>query len=101
MSGTTCVSRDALRLDASAETERIVASIREMVFHRQRRKGAVVGVSGGIDSAVVAFLCARALGAGRVLALFTPEQESSADSLRLGRMVAEALGVRSLVEEIS
>lgn len=101
MSGASYVSQDVLRLDAAAETERLVAGIRETVFHRLRRKGAVVGVSGGIDSAVVAFLCARALGAGRVLALFTPEQESSADSLRLGRTVAEALGIRSLLEEIS
>jgi NAD+ synthase len=49
----------------------------------------------------VAFLCARALGKDRVLALFTPETESSPDCLRLGRMVAEALEVRSQVEDIT
>jgi NAD+ synthase len=101
MSASASISAEILRLDPAAETERIVESIREIVFRRLKRKGAVVGVSGGIDSSVVAFLCARALGNDRVLALFTPEDESSADSLRLGRIVAEALKVRSIMENIS
>jgi NAD+ synthase len=101
LSATGCISAEMLRLDPPVETERITMRIREMVFHRLKRKGAVIGVSGGIDSSVVAFLCARALGNERVLALFTPEDESSPDSLRLGRMVAEALDVRSTVENIS
>jgi NAD+ synthase len=61
----------------------------------------VIGVSGGIDSSVVAYLCARALGNERVFALFLPEVDSSADSLRLGRLVAKSLGVGSVVEDIS
>jgi len=61
----------------------------------------VIGVSGGINSSVVAFLCVRALGRERVLALSTPERESSPGRLRLGRMVSEALGVRLAVEDIS
>jgi len=92
---------DILKIDAEAESTRIEASIRDTVFNRLKRKGAVVGVSGGIDSSVVAFLCARALGRERVIALFTPEVDSSSDSSRLGRMVAEALGIRSYLEDIS
>jgi NAD+ synthase len=94
-------STDLLRVDAARETERIVASIRTTVFHDLKRKGAVIGVSGGIDSAVVAYLCTRAFGKDRVLALFMPETDSSPDSLRLGRMVAEALEIRPMVEDIS
>ena len=92
---------EALRIDAAAETERITAGIRDIVFNQLKRKGAVIGVSGGIDSSVVAFLCARALGNDRVQVLFTPEAESSPDSLRMGRMVAECLRVRAEVEDIS
>jgi NAD+ synthase len=95
------VSPDLLRIDAAGESDRIVASIRDVVFRRLKRRGAVIGVSGGIDSSVVAFLCARALGKEHVLVLFTPEAESSTDNLRLGRLVAEGLGVRSRVEDIS
>lgn len=95
------VLRDPLKLDVEAEARRIEASIREIVFKRLKRKGAVIGVSGGIDSSVVAFLCARALGPERTIVLFTPELDSSSDSLRLGQSVADALGARSFIEDIS
>ena len=101
MSSTSIMSDNVLQLDVERETERIVSTIRDQVFHQLKRKGAVIGVSGGIDSSVVAYLCARALGKDRVLVLFTPEADSSPDSLRLGRMVAEDLGVRSFLEDIS
>jgi len=101
MSSCSTISPDVLQIDSGRETERIAASLREIVFNQFKRKGAVVGVSGGIDSSVVAFLCAHALGRERVLVLFAPEADSSPDSLRLGRMVAESLGVRSVIEDIS
>lgn len=91
----------ALRIDPVRETERIVTRISEVVFRQFKRKGAVIGVSGGIDSSVAAFLCARALGNDRILVLFTPEAESSPDSLRLGRMVADSLGIPHALEDIS
>jgi NAD+ synthase len=95
------VSADILRLDVEAETERITGWLRNTVFHNLRRRGAVIGVSGGIDSSVVAFLCARALGSDRIQILFTPEADSSPDSLRLGRMVAETLGAHATLEDVS
>lgn len=90
-----------LTIDPAVEAERIETFIRDAIFKQLKRKGAIVGVSGGIDSSVVAFLCARALGKDRVIALFTPEAESSSDSLRLGRIVAETLGIRSFLEDIT
>ncbi len=101
MSAHTVVSADVLRVDPARETERIASRIRDIVFQQLKRKGIVVAVSGGIDSSVVAFLCARAIGKERVLVLFMPETDSSPESLRLGRMVAESLQVRSAVEDIS
>jgi NAD+ synthase len=94
-------SADILRLNPEAETERITGWIRETISRNLRRRGAVIGVSGGIDSAVVAFLCARALGSERIQILFTPEADSSPDSLRLGRMVATTLKAKSALEDIS
>lgn len=101
MASVSNLSPQILQLDAERETERILARIRTIVGDELRRKGAVIGVSGGIDSSVVAFLCARALGADRVHLLFTPETDSSQDSLRLGRLVAESLRASSSLEDIS
>ncbi|MBV8357951.1 MAG: NAD(+) synthase [Deltaproteobacteria bacterium] len=93
--------KDILAIDSEGEAKRIEAAIREQVFKQLKRKGAVVGVSGGIDSSVVAFLLARSLGKERVIALFTPEADSSPDSLRLGHTVAETLSIRWFVEDIT
>jgi NAD+ synthase len=92
---------DALRLDPARETERIAAAIRQQVGGELRRKGVVLGLSGGIDSSVAAALCVRALGASRVFGLFMPERDSSADSLGLGRLLAAELNIRAALEDIT
>ncbi len=91
---------DVLAIDAAAECARVEEALRRQVQGDLRRRGVVVGVSGGVDSAVVAALCARALGPGRVLGLLMPERDSSPDALRLGRAAAEASGVETLVEDV-
>lgn len=88
-------SRDLLALDVEAEIDRICGAIRRQVGTELHRRGAVLGLSGGIDSSVTAALCVRALGPERVLVIFLPERESPPKCLRLGQMAAEALGVRS------
>lgn len=95
------ISADALRIDAAAETSRIESWIRETVLRVLRRKGVVLGLSGGVDSSVVAALCVRALGAERVQGLLMPEMESSGDSVRYGGLVAHALGIGTLLEDIT
>ncbi len=98
---TTKFSRDALALDVSAEVSRIVGILREQVLVRLRRRGAVVGLSGGVDSSVVAALCTRAFGSDKVLGLLMPEHHSSADSLRLGRLIGDQLAIEMIVEDIA
>jgi NAD+ synthase len=98
---TTDFSLRELDLDREAEGERIVASIRDQVQRRLRRRGAVLGLSGGIDSSVTAALCVRALGTQRVLGLLMPERDSSGESLRLGRLLADHLGIETVLEDIS
>jgi NAD+ synthase len=94
-------STDVLAIDAARVTAAIQASIRSLIFERLRRKGAVIGLSGGIDSSVAAALCVRAVGRDRVLGLFMPDADSSGDSLRLGQLLADALGIRSVFEDIA
>ncbi|WP_112797532.1 NAD(+) synthase [Neorhizobium sp. S3-V5DH] len=93
-------SPDTLKLDAEAEIERISNWIRETVTKDLRKRGAVLGLSGGIDSSVTAALCARALGPVKVTGIFMPEHDSDPESLRLGRALADAVGVETVLEDI-
>ncbi|WP_245422732.1 NAD(+) synthase [Neorhizobium huautlense] len=93
-------SPDTLKLDAEAEIERISNWIRETVTKDLRKRGAVLGLSGGIDSSVTAALCARALGPAKVTGIFMPEHDSDPESLRLGKALAEAVGVETVLEDI-
>lgn len=95
------LDRDVLSIEPELMTGRLVRFIHDGVLGRLRRRGVVVGISGGVDSAVVAALCARALGPERVLGLLMPERDSSPDSLRLGELVAGRLGIRCEVEDIT
>ena len=94
-------SSASLTIDPRAETARIVAAVQAQVTGTLRKRGAVVGISGGVDSAVVAALCARAFGPGKVLGLLMPERDSSPESTTLGHQVAAAIGLEPLTEDIA
>ena len=89
-----------LVLDAAAEVERITRWMRDKLRGDLRKRGLVLGISGGIDSSVCAALAVAALGAKNVFALFMPEDDSDPESLRLGRAVADTFGIDSVVEDI-
>lgn len=97
----TKLNRNVLDLDVKAEIERITASMREMLARRLRRRGLVVGISGGIDSAVCAALSVRAVGAAKVFGLLMPETDSASTTTPRGQQVAEQLGIEFRTEDIS
>ena len=84
---------DALRIDAALTERWLVAFLRDELIERRRISKAVLGLSGGIDSAVVAYLCARALGPENVHAIRMPYKSSSSDSLSDAQLVVDALGI--------
>jgi NAD+ synthase len=92
---------EMLRLDAPREVDRICRVLRDQVFQMLRRKGMVVGLSGGIDSSVTAALAARALGPERVFGVMMPEIDSADEALELGRLLADRLGLATAVEPIA
>lgn len=98
---TATFSKEVLAIDAAREVERITDGIREVVIERLRRRGVVLGLSGGVDSSVVAALCARALGPERVLGLSMHERESSEETRELSALVAGWLGVEHVEEDIT
>jgi NAD+ synthase len=90
-----------LKLDVAAEAARIEQWLRQVLGRDLRRRGLVIGLSGGVDSSVTAALAVRALGAERVFGLLMPERHSEEATLGLSQEVAEHLGVRYEVEDIS
>jgi NAD+ synthase len=95
------LSPELLKLDPAQAVATITEGLRHLVFKELRRKGAVLGLSGGIDSSVTAALCARALGPERVLGLLMPEADSAEDTLALSRLIAEHLGIATVLEDIT
>lgn len=91
---------DWLQLDQEHEIDRICDRIRAIVLRDLRRRGAVLGLSGGIDSSVTAALCVRALGAERVLGVLMPERDSEPESAVLAAGLARELGMRTVRDDI-
>ncbi len=92
---------DILKIDCEIESQRIEQFIRKQVFESFRKKGIVIGISGGIDSAVVATLSVRAVGADKVLGLILPERESNPISVEYADMLIKKLGIRKELVEIT
>jgi NAD+ synthase len=87
--------------DAAKEKERLITWTREAILTTLKREGAVVGVSGGVDSATVLHLLVRALGPERVVAVLLPDRDSSPESGVLARQMTEALGVQTILTDIT
>jgi NAD+ synthase len=99
MSNATEITSSVLDIDAERVTEEIVTAMRSIVGE-MRRRGAVVAVSGGIDSSVTCALAARAFGPKRTVALLMPEADSDPETLSISREVADTYGVDVVVEDI-
>jgi NAD+ synthetase len=91
----------SLAIDPALTAEWLVAFLHDEMIERRGVGRAVIGLSGGIDSALVAFLCARALGPENVYAIRMPYRSSSADSLADAQRVIDALGIHGETIEIS
>lgn len=94
-------NQNIVEIDPGAETERIVGFLKKNVRGEMKRRGAVVGISGGIDSAVVLALSVRAFGAKNVTAVMMPDRDSDPLSENLARDLAARYGVEPLLEDIT
>ena len=95
------VTADALSIDPERVANEIAEALRRIVSRELHRRGAVVAVSGGVDSSVTAGLCAYALGSERTIALLMPEADSDPDTLDISTQVADAFGLETVVEDIT
>jgi NAD+ synthetase len=92
---------DPLAIDPALTRRWLVEFIRDEVVRRRGFARAVIGVSGGVDSALVTFLAAEALGPEHVTAIRMPYRTSSPESLTHADLVIQATGVRAETVEIT
>lgn len=83
------------------EVNRITGKLKNDILGVIKRKGAIIGISGGIDSSVTLALAVRALGAENVLGIMLPEKDSSAESKEFALKLAEKYGIQTLEENIT
>ena len=79
---------------------KITKFIKEKV-EEAKANGVVVGLSGGIDSSVTAYLCVKALGKDKVLGLIMPEKNTNPKDIEHAKMVAEKLGIKYIISDIT
>lgn len=87
--------------DIEATCDSIVQKLKDNVYKELSRRGAVVGISGGIDSTVTFALAVKAFGPGKVLGVMLPEKDSSPESEQLARKLADQFGVKTVLEDIT
>jgi NAD+ synthetase len=85
----------SLEIDPELTARWLEAFLRDEMVERRGTPRAVIGLSGGVDSALVAYLCARALGRENVYAIRMPYRTSSPSSLEDAQRVIDALGIQA------
>jgi NAD+ synthase len=94
-------SDDPLHINADLVADWLVRFLRDECIRRRNIHKAVLGLSGGVDSAVVAYLCARAFGPENVFAYRMPYKISSKESLDHAQLVVDDLGIHEQTIEIT
>ena len=95
-------SKDILHIEnIEVVIDKICEKLRQDVFHVMKRKGGVIGISGGIDSSTTLALAVKAFGADKIFTVMLPETDSSPDSKNFALELANKFGVRTIEENIS
>jgi NAD+ synthase len=92
--------KDILQLDSAAEVDKICDFIKKQVS-ALKRDGVVIGISGGVDSALCSLLCLSALGKMKVLGLILPEKESNPVSAEYAQKHAGVIGLNTITDDIT
>ncbi|MGA2531550.1 MAG: NAD(+) synthase [Candidatus Aminicenantales bacterium] len=93
-------TKDVLKIDCESEADRICAFIKDQLLS-MHREGLVIGLSGGVDSALCAALSARAIGKEKVLGLLLPDKESSPQSAEFASLYGKRLGIKTILFDIT
>lgn len=95
-------SEDIILLqDVEATANKITDKLQHDIIHIFKRNGAVVGISGGIDSSVCLALATKALGAEKIIGIIMPDRDSSPESEELAIKLADKFKVKTIKEDIT
>ncbi|MEA3297035.1 MAG: NAD(+) synthase [candidate division Zixibacteria bacterium] len=94
-------NKESLKVNAEELVDNLSRTILRQIRGNFKKSGAVVGISGGIDSSVVAALCVRALGPKKVVGIMMPETDSSPESAELASELAGKFGFKTITENIT
>jgi len=92
--------KEEIKIDCPKVSQKLISFIKEKT-EELKREGIVFGLSGGIDSAVLAFLSVRAVGKDKVLAMVLPEKDSSSETVKDARLIAKESGSKIEIKNIS
>ncbi len=94
--------KDILKIKNIDETvDSIIEKLKSDTHDILKRNGAIIGISGGIDSSVTLALATKAFGPGKVFGVMMPEKDSSSDSEMLAKKLADKFGIETITENIS
>jgi NAD+ synthase len=93
--------KELLQINPEQETNRLIAEMRNVLKNQFHRQGAVIGISGGVDSSVCLALSVRAFGPKKVLGIAMPESDSNPESALLARKLAKQYGIDYIVEDMT
>jgi len=99
--GTAADSDDPLHIDVELARRWLVSFLKDEVVRRRGFEKGIVGLSGGVDSALTAFLAAEALGKDNVIGVRMPYRDSSPDSLAHAQLVIDQLGIQSVTVDVT
>ncbi len=95
-------TKDILKIhDIESTVNAICNNLKNDILKVLRRKGGIIGISGGIDSSVTLALAVRAIGSDKIKGLMLPERDSSPESLELAKKLADKFNIQYEIEEIS
>jgi len=92
---------DPLHIDCELARRWLVSFLKDEVVRRRGFTKGIVGVSGGVDSSLTAFLAVEALGKENVIGVRMPYRTSSPESLAHAQLVIDTLGIQSLTIDIT
>jgi NAD+ synthetase len=92
---------DPLSIDVELARRWLVSFLKDEVTLRRKFTKGIVGLSGGVDSSLTAFLAAEALGADNVIGVRMPYRTSSPESLEHAQLVIDKLGIRAVTVDIT